>query len=119
MGGTTPVTGFHSVMDRPLSVSRVAPPTTIVATTDIAVTISQRRRIFSEWDVTSAKARSRPVGTVESGRKIPLPQCRAGPFMRLPSGPAPRNGVAEAAGACGRLYTWSAVDEQAGNPDSR
>ena len=30
-GGTTPVTGFHSTIDRPESVSRVAPPTSTIA----------------------------------------------------------------------------------------
>jgi hypothetical protein len=30
-GGSTPSTGFHSVIDRPDSVSRVAPPTTTSA----------------------------------------------------------------------------------------
>src|SRR5215469_9814125 len=29
-GGTTPMTGFHSVIDSPESVSRVIPPTTII-----------------------------------------------------------------------------------------
>src|SRR5262252_6801156 len=29
-GGTTPITGFHSVIDRPESVSRVIPPTTTI-----------------------------------------------------------------------------------------
>ncbi len=32
-GGTAPVTGRHSVMERPESVSRVRPPTTIIAIT--------------------------------------------------------------------------------------
>ena len=35
-GGTTPVTGFHSVMDSPNSVTRVAPPTSTMANTRAA-----------------------------------------------------------------------------------
>jgi hypothetical protein len=35
-GGTIPVTGFHSTMDRPDCVSRVAPPTTTMANTRAA-----------------------------------------------------------------------------------
>src|SRR5437016_4068721 len=30
IGGTMPITGFHSVIDRPDSVSRVIPPTTTI-----------------------------------------------------------------------------------------
>ena len=30
-GGSVPVTGFHSTIDRPDSVSRVAPPTSTIA----------------------------------------------------------------------------------------
>src|SRR5690606_16549829 len=37
-----PVTGFHSVIDSPLSVSRVIPPTTIITTTSAATANSQR-----------------------------------------------------------------------------
>ena len=35
-GGKTPVTGFHSVIESPLSVSRVAPPTNTIASTNAA-----------------------------------------------------------------------------------
>jgi hypothetical protein len=35
-GGTAPVTGFHSVMDRPEPVSRVAPPMPTMTTTRAA-----------------------------------------------------------------------------------
>src|SRR5258705_363505 len=42
-GGTTPVTGFHSTIDRPDSVSRVAPPTTSVTNISAATASSQRR----------------------------------------------------------------------------
>ena len=42
-GGTTPVTGFHSTIDRPDSVSRVAPPTTKVRTISAATARSHSR----------------------------------------------------------------------------
>src|SRR3954462_5410229 len=42
-GGSTPVTGFHSTIDRPDSVSRVAPPTTTVTTIRAATTSSHTR----------------------------------------------------------------------------
>src|SRR5712692_1863918 len=47
-GGTTPVTGRHSTIERPDSVSRVAPPTTSVATINAATTSSHSRtaRVF-------------------------------------------------------------------------
>ncbi|GJD81531.1 hypothetical protein NBEOAGPD_4784 [Methylobacterium gregans] len=35
-GGTAPVTGRHSVIERPEPVSRVAPPTATIATTRAA-----------------------------------------------------------------------------------
>ena len=35
-GGNAPITGFHSVIDRPDSVSRVAPPTSTMAKTSAA-----------------------------------------------------------------------------------
>jgi hypothetical protein len=40
-GGITPMIGFHSVIDRPDPVSRVAPPTTTSANTTAAVANSQ------------------------------------------------------------------------------
>ena len=43
-GGSAPVIGFHSVMERPDSVSRVAPPTTTIANTSAATHHSQRRK---------------------------------------------------------------------------
>src|SRR5258707_5453629 len=42
-GGTTPVTGFHSTIDRPDSVSRVAPPTITIANTSAAIASSHSR----------------------------------------------------------------------------
>ena len=42
-GGRTPVTGFHSTIERPDSVSRVAPPTTTVKTISAATTSSHTR----------------------------------------------------------------------------
>ena len=40
-GGMAPVTGRHSVMDRPEPVSRVAPPTITISTTKPIMTINQ------------------------------------------------------------------------------
>jgi hypothetical protein len=40
--GAGPLIGFHSVIDRPDSVSRVIPPTTTINTTRAATTSSQR-----------------------------------------------------------------------------
>src|SRR5215813_671142 len=42
-GGTTPVTGFHSTIARPDSVSRVAPPTTTVTNIRAATASSHSR----------------------------------------------------------------------------
>src|SRR5579885_1022041 len=42
-GGTTPVTGLHSVIERPDSVSRVAPPTSTLASTSAAMAQSHSR----------------------------------------------------------------------------
>src|SRR5215469_5488266 len=42
-GGTTPVTGFHSTIDSPDSVTRVAPPTTTMRKTRPATANSQKR----------------------------------------------------------------------------
>src|SRR5437660_6991570 len=42
-GGTTPVTGFHSTIDRPEPVSRVAPPTTKVTNINAATSHSHSR----------------------------------------------------------------------------
>ena len=41
-GGRTPETGFHSVMERPLSVRRVIPPITTAIATETTVASSQR-----------------------------------------------------------------------------
>ena len=43
IGGRVPITRFHSVIERPLSVSRVRPPTMIITTTSAKSTISQVR----------------------------------------------------------------------------
>jgi hypothetical protein len=42
-GGTAPVTGFHSVMDKPEPVSRVAPPTATMRSTRAASATSHAR----------------------------------------------------------------------------
>ena len=57
-GGTIPVTGFHSTIDNPDSVRRVAPPTRMVATTS-ATTIEShqpmiRRCGFAEFEFVMA-----------------------------------------------------------------
>ena len=49
-GGMAPVTGFHSVMERPESVSRVAPPMRIIATMRSASAPSQRRKALA-WRI--------------------------------------------------------------------
>ena len=43
IGGMAPVTGFHSVIDKPLSVRRVRPPTRIIIATSVNRIISQSR----------------------------------------------------------------------------
>ena len=52
-GGTTPVTGFHSTIERPDCVSRVAPPTTTMANTSAARQAIHRR----------IRPRASPAGT--------------------------------------------------------
>src|SRR5262249_6220316 len=47
-GGTTPVTGFHSTIAKPDSVSRVAPPTTTVTNISASTDSSDARRRVSE-----------------------------------------------------------------------
>src|SRR5215213_9328033 len=49
-GGIAPVTGRHSVIERPDPVRRVAPPTAIMTTTRIARTMIQSRSA-AEWRV--------------------------------------------------------------------
>src|SRR5215467_12773211 len=44
-GGITPVTGFHSTIERPDSVSRVAPPTTTVTNIRAATASSHSRTV--------------------------------------------------------------------------
>src|SRR5688572_5789929 len=44
-GGIAPVTGFHSVIDSPDPVNRVAPPTATIATTSAASTKTQTRTV--------------------------------------------------------------------------
>lgn len=47
IGGSTPVTGCHSVIERPEPVSRVRPPTTTIAAMRTAMTSSQMPTISS------------------------------------------------------------------------
>src|SRR5436190_15959437 len=47
-GGTTPVTGFHSTIESPDSVRRVAPPTTSVANMSAATMRSHTR--MARWE---------------------------------------------------------------------
>jgi len=42
-GGSVPVTGFHSTIDRPDSVSRVAPPTSTISAISAATANSHHR----------------------------------------------------------------------------
>src|SRR6185437_14330257 len=56
-GGRTPVTGFHSTIERPDSVSRVAPPMMSVAKIMAAAQNSQRRTARSgSWKILSGSA---------------------------------------------------------------
>src|SRR5262249_15530484 len=48
-GGSAPVTGFHSVMESPDSVRRVAPPTSTMAKTSVATSHSHRRTTLGGW----------------------------------------------------------------------
>ena len=72
IGGRAPVTGFHSVIDRPESVSRVSPPTSTIAATIAAMTSSHaaimrrdRRRRASAAPGAGAAGRAAP-GVVSS-----------------------------------------------------
>ncbi|ODR95439.1 hypothetical protein AUC69_02780 [Methyloceanibacter superfactus] len=85
-----PMIGCHSVMDRPESVSRVAPPTRTMATMRTAMTPSQMRKprtcragiaeacapVFMPWAATSLMGRLiaalRPQ--LNRARPAPLPQ---------------------------------------------
>src|SRR5215217_295821 len=69
IGGTAPVTGFHSVIDRPEPVRRVAPPTTTMASTSTATakshTATGRDRSERKKDViaaSSAAPRGQKIG---------------------------------------------------------
>src|SRR5918993_11707 len=75
-GGRTPVTGFHSTMERPDSVSRVAPPTRTVAITSAATATSQNLM---------ARIRMSADGSTECGSRL---RGSAGPYR---AGPCPRN----------------------------
>src|SRR6185437_10919082 len=56
-GGSTPVTGFHSTIERPDSVSRVAPPTMSVAKIMAAAQTSHSRTARSRsWDILNGSA---------------------------------------------------------------
>jgi hypothetical protein len=67
-GGSVPVTGFHSTIDRPDSVSRVAPPTTMVANTS-AATASSHRRTARDW-VSEAGTRIKFSWVAKAARTI-------------------------------------------------
>src|SRR5882672_7922982 len=65
-GGTTPVTGFHSTIESPDSVSRVAPPTKTMAAISAATASSQARMARAE----ACGAEACVVGMVIIPRKL-------------------------------------------------
>src|SRR5436190_5978547 len=71
-GGTTPVTGFHSTIERPDSVSRVAPPT--VSVTNIKAAIANSQSLMARRRV-SERGASRVMRSLGCRR-------RCGPYSR-------------------------------------
>src|SRR5256714_4082168 len=71
-GGTTPVTGFHSTIDRPDSVSRVAPPTVSVTNINAATANSQNLRARRRVSERGARRVMRSLGC----------RRRCGPYSR-------------------------------------
>src|SRR5215471_5539861 len=71
-GGMTPVTGFHSTIDRPDSVSRVAPPTVSVTNIKAATANSQSLRARRRVSERGARRVMRSLGC----------RRRCGPYSR-------------------------------------
>src|SRR5262245_8816133 len=129
-GGKTPVTGFHSTMERPDSVRRVAPPITSVRNTQAATASSQARmmRVWSgedgAWPMEASTClrwrgpyRSHPGAATRPSRARRYPRaavtCKTVPLHDHPhpqadrrrGAPAPRHGVGTARHGVGRLGT--------------
>ncbi len=81
IGGTAPVTGFHSVIDRPEPVRRVAPPTTTMARTRAATANSHTAtgldRSERKNDVIAASSGARNEPEIWAGLR--RPPAAAGP----------------------------------------
>src|SRR5215475_1202647 len=119
-GGTTPVTGFHSTIDRPDSVSRVAPPTTTVTNIRAATASSHsrtaRRRVSADGATSvmgsfACRGRRGPyscasVPAIEPHDAHPRAQVyRCGPADRSGGGVgAPRDGVGTIAAGQGQRH---------------
>jgi len=71
IGGRAPMIGFHSVIDRPEPVSRVAPPTTTMANTRVAQKNSH-----------SATARLRSSSPIRFIRRLPFAPICLPPLSR-------------------------------------
>ncbi len=78
-GGSTPITGFHSVMDRPDWVRRVAPPTTTMAKMQAATAhshprtrlVDARRRAGTDGVSTGSEAGTARAWKIDMGRLEP------------------------------------------------
>ena len=66
-----PVTGFHSVIERPDSVSRVIPPTAIISTTSAATANSQRAIARGVAGALFMRRPLRPGGTKRKPERSP------------------------------------------------
>src|SRR5271168_4903235 len=78
-GGTTPTTGFHSVIDRPESVSRVMPPTTTIRKINAQQTNSQAATTTSLSAAVALPTVGDAVAKMDTGsdpRKTDLGQVR-------------------------------------------
>src|SRR5215208_4885464 len=73
-GGMAPVTGFHSVMERPDPVSRVAPPTATMATTSAARRKSQACTSFNA----SGRVAGSRVSEASAARVMEKPELSGG-----------------------------------------
>ena len=74
-GGSAPMIGCHSVIDSPDPVSRVAPPTTTIASTNPAIANSHSRNAASDLSVAP-----RPAGRTPA--MLPIVAIRLNPLHR-------------------------------------
>src|SRR5690606_28758824 len=99
IGGIMPVTGRHSVIERPEPVSRVSPPTTIIATTSAKSTPSQiamPRRLSRRTGTRGAAAGS--AGLVATSSKMLRGLLMGPPAARLPLPAGPGKACARGQG---------------------